>query len=89
MFSCLKRKPKRAPDEKKARIHQLCRELVPPQLEADTLQGELLRCIGNLSDAAKRIGNMNWDDADGLADICTGRVHSHESIRREFGLART
>jgi hypothetical protein len=89
MFSYLKRNPKRTPDEKEARIHQLCRVYVPPQLEADTLQGELLRCIGNLSDEAKRNENMNWDDADGFADIRASRVHSHHSARREFGLART
>lgn len=35
-------------------------ELVPPSHEADTVQGELIRCIGNLTDEAYRNGNCNW-----------------------------
>lgn len=41
---------------------RLWRELVPPEGQADTLQGELVRIAGKLSDQAFRNGNMNWDD---------------------------
>ena len=41
---------------------RLWRELVPPNGQADTLQGELVRIAGKLSDQAFRNGNMNWDD---------------------------
>jgi hypothetical protein len=67
MFDFLKRGPKvvkRTPEEKQRRFNELLRQLVPPSYEADTLQGELIRCIGNLSDEAKRNGNMNWDEND-------------------------
>ncbi len=37
-------------------------ELVPPDGQADTLQGELIRIAGKLTDQAFRNGNMNWDD---------------------------
>ncbi len=37
-------------------------ELVPPSHEAGTVQGELIRCIGNLCDEAYRNGNINWGD---------------------------
>lgn len=36
--------------------------LVPSQGQADTLQGELIRMAGKLTDEAYRNGNMNWDD---------------------------
>ena len=42
----------------------LTKQLVPISGEADTLQGELVRCIGNLSDEAYRNGWMNWDIGD-------------------------
>jgi len=35
--------------------------LVPPQGQADTLQGELIRIVGKLVDEAYRNGNLNWD----------------------------
>lgn len=35
-------------------------ELVPPRHAAPTVQGELLRCIGSLTDEAYRNGNINW-----------------------------
>jgi len=34
---------------------------VPPVGQADTLQGELIRIAGKLTDQAFRNGNMNWD----------------------------
>jgi hypothetical protein len=63
MFSFLKQ-PERTLEEKQRRFNELFKKLVPPSYEAETLQGELLRCIGNLSDEAKRNGNENWDEAD-------------------------
>ena len=45
-------------------LKRLTRELVPVGSEADTLQGELVRCIGNLGDEAHRNGWMNWDVGD-------------------------
>jgi hypothetical protein len=35
--------------------------LVPEEGQADTLQGELIRIAGKLTDQAFRNGNMNWD----------------------------
>ncbi len=40
---------------------RLWKELVPPNGQADTLQGELIRITGKLTDQAYRNGNMNWD----------------------------
>ena len=40
---------------------RLWKELVPPEGQADTLQGELIRIAGKLTDQAFRNGNMNWD----------------------------
>jgi hypothetical protein len=48
-------------------LKRYTKELVPPSGEAETLQGELVRCIGNLSDEAHRNGWMNWDAADAEA----------------------
>jgi hypothetical protein len=41
---------------------RLWREFVPTSGQADTVQGELIRCIGKLTDEAYRNGNLNWDD---------------------------
>jgi len=35
--------------------------LVPAEGQAETLQGELVRIAGKLTDQAYRNGNMNWD----------------------------
>jgi hypothetical protein len=35
--------------------------LVPPQGQAPTVQGELVRIAGKLTDEAHRNGNRNWD----------------------------
>ena len=45
-------------------LRRLGRELVPVSGEAETLQGELVRCIGNLKDEATRNGWMNWNEGD-------------------------
>lgn len=45
-------------------LKRLTKELVPLGGEAETLQGELVRCIGNLGDEAHRNGWMNWDVGD-------------------------
>jgi hypothetical protein len=41
---------------------RLWNDLVPPDGQADTLQGELIRIAGKLTDQAFRNGNMNWDE---------------------------
>ena len=41
---------------------RLWEELVPADGQAETLQGELIRIAGKLTDQAFRNGNMNWDD---------------------------
>ena len=45
-------------------MRRLEKELVPLSGEAETLQGELVRCIDNLADEASRNGWMNWDVGD-------------------------
>ena len=40
---------------------RLWEALVPASGQADTLQGELIRIAGKLTDQAYRNGNMNWD----------------------------
>jgi hypothetical protein len=40
---------------------RLWEQLVPASGQADTVQGELIRCSGKLSDEAYRNGNMNWE----------------------------
>ena len=48
-------------DEPWQDLHQaLWQELVPPSGPAPSLQGELVRCIGSLTDEAYRNGNINW-----------------------------
>jgi len=70
------------------KIHQLQRELVPPMHEADTLQGELVRCVSNLDDESKRNGNMNWDEADEEAiaylreHLCDSSAFDRKEIER-------
>ena|ERR1700677_2372248 len=45
-------------------IQELWKELASTSGEAETLQGELVRCIQNLADEANRNGWMNWDSAN-------------------------
>jgi hypothetical protein len=42
--------------------NRLWAELVPKGGQAETLQGELIRIAGKLSDQAYRNGNGNWDE---------------------------
>jgi len=42
---------------------RLWETMVPPRDQATTLQGELVRIAGKLTDQAYRNGNCNWDDA--------------------------
>lgn len=37
-------------------------ELVPPNGPAPSMQGEMIRCIGRLTDEAFRNGNINWGE---------------------------
>lgn len=41
--------------------NQLFDSLVPDEGQADTLQGELIRCITRLASEMHRNGNANWD----------------------------
>jgi hypothetical protein len=41
---------------------RLWKNLVPSSGPAETLQGELIRIAGKLTDQAYRNGNMNWND---------------------------
>jgi hypothetical protein len=46
-----------------AKEHErLWKELVPASGQALTVQGEIVRCTGRLTDEAYRNGNANWDD---------------------------
>ena len=63
MFGFLKSKIKNR-EHYVARYAALSRELVPLMNQASTVQGEILRCIGNLHDESARNGNMNWDRAN-------------------------
>ena len=45
-------------------LRRLDQTLVPVSGEAETLQGELVRCVSNLNDEATRNGWMNWDEGD-------------------------
>ena len=54
-------------------LRRIGKELVPMSGEAETLQGELVRSISNLTDEATRNGWMNWDQGD---------VESIEVLRR-------
>ncbi|HTE88857.1 MAG TPA: hypothetical protein VK639_07900 [Terriglobales bacterium] len=45
-------------------LRRIGKELVPVSGEAETLQGEMVRCISNLKDEATRNGWMNWDQRD-------------------------
>ncbi len=49
------------PYDWKSEHERLWAMLVPKQGQADTLQGELIRIAGKLTDEAYRNGNMNWD----------------------------
>lgn len=42
-------------------VNELFDSLVPDSGQADTLQGELIRCIARLASESHRNGNANWD----------------------------
>jgi len=46
---------------------RLWKELVPARGQAPTVQGELVRCAGRLTDEAYRNGNQNWSPTSGHA----------------------
>jgi len=46
--------------EWRTEYRRLWSELVPPSGQAPTIQGELIRAVGRLSDEAQRNGNINW-----------------------------
>ena len=46
-------------------------ELVPRSGQARTVQGELVRCIGKLTDEAYRNGNINWAPGSGHEQMLT------------------
>lgn len=53
--------PAKRPYNWKKEHDRLWRALVPAQGQAATLQGELIRIAGKLTDQAYRNGNCNWD----------------------------
>lgn len=60
MFNIFK-KQKVKPYSWKKEQARLWETLVPAHGQADTLQGEIIRIVGKLTDQAFRNGNMNWD----------------------------
>lgn len=42
-------------------FREIWNELVPDRGRADSYQGELVRCIGRITDEAYRNGNENWN----------------------------
>jgi len=88
-----RRQPKRDREYYESRMLSLWRDLVPPANEADTVQGELVRCIGNLEDESGRNGNANWDEGDEeaveflrerLPDLKTFDTASCDRIRQDL-----
>ncbi|MGK0361103.1 MAG: ankyrin repeat protein [Bradymonadia bacterium] len=63
----------------------LWEELVPPRHAADTVQGELIRCIGNLTNEAYGNGNRNWGERqiDMIALLRTTLLDGTFSAERE------
>ena len=61
MFGIFK-KQKTKPYNWKKEHTRLWNTLVPADGQAETLQGELVRIAGKLTDQAFRNGNANWDD---------------------------
>ena len=61
MFEIFKKQKTKPYDWKKEQA-RLWNALVPADGQAETLQGELVRIVGKLTDQAFRNGNMNWDE---------------------------
>jgi hypothetical protein len=64
--------------------------LVPKSGQADTVQGEVIRCVGKAADEAYRNGNINWESgferlirslAATLDDAQTFTVEERQKIR--------
>ena len=60
MFNIFKKQKPKHYSWKREHI-RLWNTLVPPDGQANSLQGELIRIAGKLTDQAFRNGNMNWD----------------------------
>ena len=60
MFNLFKRQKAKSYNWKEEHS-RLWDSLVPKDGQAETLQGELIRIAGKLTDQAFRNGNMNWD----------------------------
>ena len=82
----------RDPDENwQQTLRRVRKNLVPLSGEAETLQGELVRCVDNLNDEAMRNGWMNWDAGDEDAievlrrHLPDGAVFSEEVNQRDPG----
>jgi hypothetical protein len=61
-------------------LERLWEELVPKSGQADTVQGELIRCIGKLTDEAYRNGNLNWDTNHELMCKFIGTILDDEKV---------
>lgn len=61
-------------EEWRSEFNRLWDELVPPEGQANTIQGELVRASGRLADEAYRNGNLNFDK--GYRLLC-GYVREH------------
>ena len=76
-------KPSRPPmdDYHWTDVYQLLWDtLVPPQGQARSVQGELIRCMGKLTDEAYRNGNINWDAGHRIMCRFVGRVLDDPSV---------
>lgn len=62
---------------------KLWKTLVPASGPAETLQGELIRLAGKLTDQAYRNGNMNWDDSYPTSWRFIGQKISDDTIFSE------
>jgi hypothetical protein len=67
----------------------LWKAYVPPQGQAATVQGELIRAVEKLRDEAQRNGNVNWDEghkilADFLRDTLLACEVFDQEARREI-----
>ena len=61
LISGISKREKTKPNHWKKEHTRLWDALVPGDGQADTLQGELIRIAGKLTDQAFRNGNANWD----------------------------
>ena len=60
---------------------KLWQELVPASGQADSVQGELIRCTGKITDETYRNGNMNWESGyEKLARYVGGNLNDPETF---------